>query len=248
VVNIRIIPVIDILNSKAVHAIKGERAKYRSLESNLINSSEPFEIIRSLNQKYNFKEFYIADLDAIIKKKPNLVLLSKILKIAGIDIILDPGVKDSKDLAIYSKFNLKKLILGMETINSFDIIDEALKIYGKNKIIVSIDMYKGRIISKIKDLENRTPIYLINKLKEYSVQELILLDLFRVGQKIGGIPELFLEIRKNFRGAVLVGGGIKNFEDLIFHYHHNFSGVLIATALYDGTLDVKKVMEFKLNQ
>ena len=247
-VNIRIIPVIDILNSKAVHAIKGERAKYKPLESNLLNSSDPIEIVRSLNQKYNFKEFYIADLDAIIKKKPNLVLLSKILKISGIDIILDPGVKDSKDLGIYSKYNLKKLILGMETINSFDIIDEALKIYRKNKIIVSIDMYKGRIISKIKDLKNRTPIYLINKLKEFSVQEIILLDLFRVGQKIGGIPELFLELRKNFRGAVLVGGGIKNFEDLIFYYHQNFSGVLIATALYDGTIDVKKVMEFKLNQ
>ena len=33
--NFKIIPVIDILNSKAVHAKKGERTKYKTLKSNL---------------------------------------------------------------------------------------------------------------------------------------------------------------------------------------------------------------------
>jgi len=78
--NFKIIPVIDILNSKAVHAIKGERAKYKPLESKLIKSSDPIEIIKVLKQEFNFREFYIADLDAIIKNRPNLEL-----KIANIE-------------------------------------------------------------------------------------------------------------------------------------------------------------------
>jgi phosphoribosylformimino-5-aminoimidazole carboxamide ribotide isomerase len=248
VFNFRIIPVIDILNSKAVHARKGERAKYKPLKSILIDSSEPIEIVKFLNQKFKFKEFYIADLDAIIKKKPNLVLLTKILKIPEIDIILDPGIRDSADLVRYSKFKLKKLILGIETINSFDVINEALKVFGKNRIIVSIDMFNRNLISKIEELESWTPIDLINRLKEFSVQEIILLDLFRVGQKIGGIPKFYLDIRSNFKGTVLVGGGIKNFEDLQLYYNHNFSGVLIATALYDGSINVKKLLDSKFNQ
>ena len=97
----RIIPVIDILDSKAVHAIKGERAKYKPLKSNLINSSDPIEIIKVLKQKFNFREFYIADLDAIIKYSPNLEILSTILKIPEIDVILDPGIKDKEDLLKY---------------------------------------------------------------------------------------------------------------------------------------------------
>lgn len=241
----RIIPVIDILDSKAVHAIKGERAKYKPLKSKLINSSDPIEIIKVLKQKFNFREFYIADLDAIIKYSPNLEILSTILKIPEIDVILDPGIKDKEDLLKYSKYKIKKLILGLETINGYNVINEGLRILGKYKLIVSLDMFKGKIISKIKDLRNQNPINVVNKLKRFGVKELILLDLFRVGQKIGGIPPVYLKILKNFKGAVLVGGGIKDLMDLTSYYNKKFSGVLIATALYDGSIKIDKLKVFK---
>lgn len=241
----RIIPVIDILDSKAVHAIKGERAKYKPLKSKLINSSDPIEIIKVLKQKFNFREFYIADLDAIIKYSPNLEILSTILKIPEIDVILDPGIKDKEDLLKYSKYKIKKLILGLETINGYNVINEGLRILGKYKLIVSLDMFKGKIISKIKDLRNQNPINVVNKLKRFGVKELILLDLFRVGQKIGGIPQVYLKILKNFKGAVLVGGGIKDLMDLTSYYNNKFSGVLIATALYDGSIKIDKLKVFK---
>ena len=241
----RIIPVIDILASKAVHAIKGERAKYKPLKSKLINSSDPIEIIKVLKQKFNFREFYIADLDAIIKYSPNLEILSTILKIPEIDVILDPGIKDKEDLLKYSKYKIKKLILGLETINGYNVINEGLRILGKYKLIVSLDMFKGKIISKIKDLRNQNPINVVNKLKRFGVKELILLDLFRVGQKIGGIPPVYLKILKNFKGAVLVGGGIKDLMDLTSYYNNKFSGVLIATALYDGSINIDKLKTFK---
>ena len=241
----RIVPVIDILDSKAVHAIKGERAKYKPLKSKLINSSDPIEIIKVLKQKFNFREFYIADLDAIIKYCPNLEILSKILKIPEIDVILDPGIKDKEDLLKYSKYKIKKLILGLETINGYNVINEGLRILGKYKLIVSLDMFKGKIISKIKDLRNQNPINVVNKLKRFGVKELILLDLFRVGQKIGGIPPVYLKILKNFKGAVLVGGGIKDLVDLTRYYNNKFSGVLIATALYDGSIKIDKLKVFE---
>ena len=241
----RIIPVIDILDSKAVHAIKGERAKYKPLESKLINSSDPIEIIKLLKQKFNFREFYIADLDAIIKYSPNLEILSKILKIPEIDVIIDPGIKDKEDLLKYSQYKIKKLILGLETINDYNIINEGLRILGKYKLIVSLDMFKGKVISKIKDLRNQNPLNVVNKLKRFGVKELILLDLFRVGQKIGGIPQVYLKILKNFKGAVLVGGGIKDLMDLTSYYNNKFSGVLIATSLYDGSIKINKLKVFK---
>ena len=241
----KIIPVIDILDSKAVHAIKGERAKYKPLKSKLINSSDPIEIIKVLKQKFNFREFYIADLDAIIKYSPNLEILSTILKIPEIDVIIDPGIKDKEDLLKYSKYKIKKLILGLETINGYNVINEGLRILGKYKLIVSLDMFKGKIISKIKDLRNQNPINVVNKLKRFGVKELILLDLFRVGQKIGGIPPVYLKILKNFKGAVLVGGGIKDLVDLTRYYNNKFSGVLIATALYDGSIKIDKLKVFE---
>ena len=241
----RIIPVIDILNSKAVHAIKGERTKYKPLISELFQSSDPIEIIKILNHKYNFKEIYLADLDAIIKRKPNYEIISKISKFKNLKIILDPGIVKSEDILKFSRFNIKKLILGLETINSFEVIRDSLKIFGIDKIIISVDMFKGKIITKIRDLMNESPLNTILKLNNLGVRELILLDLFRVGQKLGGIPPLYLKIRDAFDGDILVGGGIKNLNDLSNYNRENFSGVLIATALYDGSINIEKLKIIK---
>ena len=237
----RIIPVIDILNAKAVHAIKGERTKYKPLISKLFKSSDPIEIIKILIHKYNFKEIYLADLDAIIKKTPNYEIISKIAEFKNLKIILDPGIVKSEDLLKFSRFKIKKLILGLETINNFEVIRDSLKIFSIDEIVISVDMFKGRIITKIKELKNESLLSTILKLKNLGVRELILLDLFRVGQKLGGIPPIYLEIRRKFDGDILVGGGIKNIDDLLNYNRENFSGVLLATALYDGSINIEKL-------
>lgn len=237
----RIIPVLDILNSKAVHAKKGERAKYKPLNLKLIQSSTPIDILKVLVQEFRFEEFYLADLDAIIKKKPNFQLLLKILDIPHIKVMLDPGIGKKEDLLAYSKLKLNKLILGLETMENLDVITEGIEIFGQNKIIVSIDMYKEKIISGIKQIKSQNAKQIIKTVEKLGVREVILLDLFRVGQKMGGIPPLYLEIRKVFTGNLLIGGGIKNFNDLLMYKDNAFSGVLIATALYDGSIDIEKV-------
>ncbi len=241
----RIIPVIDILNFKTVHAIKGERTKYKPLKSKFIKSTNPLDIINILKKNFSFSEFYIADLDAIIKNRPNFEILSKILEISETKIILDPGITTKDDILTYSRFKLHKLILGLETINGYNVIKEGLKILEPDKLIVSIDMFKGEVISNVEELKDQNPLDIINKLEKYGIKEIILLDLFRVGQKIGGTPPLYIEIRERFKGDILVGGGIKSIKDLMKYNKNKFSGVLIATALYDGTIKAEEVKNFK---
>ena len=240
----KIIPVIDILNSKAVHAKKGERTKYKPLKSYLFHSSNPVEIISILNSKYNFDLFYIADLDSIMKKAPNFQILKKILKIPNINVMLDPGIIDAEDIFQFLKLKIKNLILGLETIKNFKILIESLPLLNQNNTIISIDMYNGQIISNAKDIKSQNPIKFTKKLESLCVKNIIILDLFRVGQKMGGIPELYLDILHDFNGNIFVGGGIKNYTDIINIKEQNFSGVLLATALYDGTIDIEKLRNF----
>ena len=240
----KIIPVIDILNSKAVHAKKGERNKYKPLKSYLFQSSNPVEIIRILRKKYNFELFYIADLDSIINKAPNFQILEEIQKISNIDFILDPGIVDLEDISNFLRFRIKNLILGLETIKNFKTISQSLQILNKNNIIISFDMYNGQILSNANDIKTQSPINLIKKFESLGIKKIILLDLFRVGQKIGGIPQLYLDILHNFNGDVYVGGGIKNYTDILNIKEQNFSGVLIATALYDGTIEIENLRYF----
>ena len=170
-------------------------------------------------------------------------ILKEILEITNVDVILDPGIVDLKDVFNFSSFRLKSLILGLETIRSFKVITQSLQILSQNNIIISIDMYKGKILSNIKDIKNQNPINIIRRIESLGIKNIILLDLFRVGQKVGGIPPTYLEILQNFSGNIYVGGGIKNTKDILDYREQNFSGVLIATALYDGTIEIEKLKE-----
>ncbi len=248
--NFRIIPVIDLLNSEVVHAIKGERNKYKPLRPIFIDSSNPLKIIECIEKIFNFKEIYVADLDSIINRKPNIELLLKILENSKLKMMLDPGIINTQDIFKFSKLKINKLILGIETLNNINVISDAISILDPNRIIVSIDMYQGRIISNNEKFSTQNPISLINQLINFGIKEFILLDLFRVGQKIGGIPPLYLEIQKNLSTSILIGGGIKEIEDIYELIRYEFDGVLIATALYDGTIKVDEMKNLikKLNR
>jgi len=243
----KIIPVIDILNSEAVHAIKGEREKYKPLKSVLIKSSDPIEIVKKIIHESLIREIYIADLDAIIRRKPNLTLLTKILKIPEIKVMIDPGIILARNIKEYSKYSLNSLILGLETLKNLDVISECIKILGAHKTIVSVDMYDEVIQTNVKEIQNQHPVEIIKMIEELGVKKIILLDLFKVGQKIGGIPPLYLKIRDIYNGKILVGGGIKDIRDIELYKQYGFSGVLIGTALHDGTIEIEKLRKINLN-
>jgi phosphoribosylformimino-5-aminoimidazole carboxamide ribotide isomerase len=242
----KVIPVLDILNSEAVHAVKGERARYNSLKSKLFKSSDPVEILKVLKHAYKFNEFYVADLDAITRKKPNFELLADLLKIPAIHLLVDPGIVDAKDIQQFSRYEIKKLIIGLETIQSLGVVEKALDLLGKKNLIISIDMYKGEILTKAEGLTNRSSLEIVKTIDSMGIEELILLDLFRVGQKIGGIPQHYLEIQDSFNGSIYVGGGIKDYKDILNYKKNNFAGILIATALYDGTINIEKVRKISV--
>ncbi len=242
--NFKIIPVIDILNSKAVHAVKGERNNYKPLKSYLFDSDDPIDIINILHQKYKFSYFYIADLDAIMKQDPNLDFLIKISKISSIKAMIDPGISLYNDILKYVNYNIEYIIVGLETISSIEILSNILNFSTQNKIILSIDMYKEKLLTNIDLFKNQNPLKIIKIIQDLGINQIILLDLYKVGQKLGGISPLYLDIREIFNGDIYVGGGIKDFEDIDNFYNNKFSGVLLGTALYDGSINIQKLVNF----
>ena len=241
----RIIPVLDLKNSIVVHAIRGKRTLYKPITSKIINTTDPLKISALFKNQYDLREQYIADLDSIQHRKPNLDIIQRLLKEEDLQLILDPGLRSEKDLELYASLNLKALILALESIKSIEVIDLALELLGSERIILSFDLFKNKILTKIEELKNKSHLRLIKMFEDMGIKELILLDLFRVGQKLGGIPQNYINIKNNFKGRVLVGGGIKNIRNLIEYYKEGFSGVLIATSLHDETIKREDLKEFR---
>ncbi len=241
--NFEIIPVLDILNSICVHAIKGKRSQYAPLKSYMFRTSDPNDIIETLHNKYTFNEFYIADLDAIMRNQLNSEIILMLLHKYDIKIMLDSGISTEEDTNAILKLGIEDIIIGLETLENLDVIESTLRVIGKEKIIVSIDMYLEKVITQINELKFNSIPDIVKKIGDLGVYKIILLDLFRVGQKLGGISPLYLDIRNQFNGEIYVGGGIKNLSDIQAYYDNQFSGVLIGTALYDGTINIQKLRD-----
>ncbi|MCW4025193.1 MAG: HisA/HisF-related TIM barrel protein [Candidatus Bathyarchaeota archaeon] len=230
----KIIPVIDILNGVAVHAVRGNRKEYQPLKSVLCKTADPLEVacvFRSLG----FRELYVADLDAILHQTANYPLFSEIVQKTGLKLMVDAGVTTLDAAQKLLNCGVSKIIVGTETLTHKDFVSEIIWEVGRNNVVVSLDMKNGAILGLN---EKQDPQALLSDFEGMGISEFIVLDLTRVGSN-EGVDTVFLKkIIEQTRSSVYVGGGIRTIEDLVELENLGASGVLLATALHEGKISV----------
>jgi phosphoribosylformimino-5-aminoimidazole carboxamide ribotide isomerase len=234
----KIVPVIDILDGRVVHAIKGERHTYKPLKSFLCKRSEPLELAKNFREEFGFKEIYIADLNSIMNRDSNFEKVKKIAA-SGFSIMLDAGV-DCLDKARRAlELGISKVVIGSETLSSKDELKKIVNKLGLDKVIVSIDYKDDKVLSKGSLSQNLFDV--IKELNNIGIKEAILLYLSRVGTGLGVNLD---EVRKAVKLSefdLLIGGGIKGYDDLINLKEIGIKGVLIATALHNKKITKEHV-------
>lgn len=225
----RIIFVIDLLNGSVVHAVKGERSKYKPIQGSMIcDSSDPFEMTSGVKPR----ELYIADLDHIQGIGDNFGIIKKMS--GKTKTMVDIGVKNIDDVQKCAEI-ADTVIIGTETA-SFKVIEYAALQF-PCRINVSIDMKNGYVLTKDKTME-MLPEDLIRKMNEIKFKDIIMLDLGKVGTS-AGIDEVFLKkIAEISSHNIIVGGGVKDVNDLKVLERSGIGGALAATALHNGNIPV----------
>jgi phosphoribosylformimino-5-aminoimidazole carboxamide ribotide isomerase len=240
---LKIIPVIDVLNGIAIHAIRGERKKYQPLRSMLCKSSDPLDIAVTF-KALGFKSLYLADLDAIGGKSPNLYLYKQIVAKTSLKLIVDAGIADVAKAKKVLETGVAKIIIGTETLGDLDFLNQAVEAFGKNKIIVSMDLKEGKISSLSDAIKSMDVSSFAQKLVDIGISQIILLDLSRVGTEHGTNSVALEKILKKTGPDLFIGGGVKGIIELEELRQLGVSGALIATVLHNRKL---KVDELKAN-
>jgi len=237
---LKIIPVVDVLNGVAVHAIRGERGRYLPLRSVLCDSVDPVEVASTF-ESLGFNSLYLADLDAISGNSANFTLYQQIHRKTGLNFMVDAGVTSLAKAEKLLKAGVSKVVIGTETLRSLDFVNQAVKVFGEHRVVVSIDMKRGAVMSVSEKVESMSVVLLAQTLEEIGVRQVILLDLDRVGTELGVNVEVLRAVLEKTKVRVLVGGGIRDFEDLENLRNLGVFGALIATALHNGKLKVDKL-------
>ncbi len=233
----KVIPVVDVLNGIAVHAVKGRRQAYQPLKSILCNSAKPLEV-SSTFETLGFKELYIADLDAIMRNGTNAFLLKEIAQQTGLKLMVDAGVKDLQGVTGVLENEASMAIIGTETLSDINVVKEAVKRFGSEKIVVSLDLINGEVLSASDQAKSLTATELARLIQDLGAGQLIVLDLARVGSGDGVNVSLVQEMRKGLGIKICVGGGVRGIEDLKMLNAIGVEGVLVASSLHSGRVSI----------
>ncbi|HDS46005.1 MAG TPA: hypothetical protein ENN68_07975 [Methanomicrobia archaeon] len=233
----RLVFVLDLLDGQVVHALRGQRDRYRPINcfSSLVPSSDPFQILQALKPR----ELYIADLNRLTGRGNNRTVV-KALRTSAPHLMLDYGLHALTELQELSVAALADtFVLGTETA-SLDFIAAAAS--SEIPVTVSVDISNNTVLTRDKQLQ-AAPLDVIKMLNDHALEELIVLNLDRVGAR-SGIDRAFLEaVVAVSDHAVLCGGGVRRSEDLEALREIGIEGALVATAVHDGSLPVAALQE-----
>jgi phosphoribosylformimino-5-aminoimidazole carboxamide ribotide isomerase len=239
---LKIIPVIDILSGITVHAVRGRRSEYQPLKSMLCTSTDPLDVASAF-KALGFSELYIADLDAIMGGHPNFSILKQIADTTGLSLMVDAGIADLERAEKLLRSHVSKVIIGTETLPSFSFVREAVKSLGNEQVVVSLDLKGEKVLSGFELGKLGNPLDVLREIQEIGVEQIIMLDLARVGSGEGVNMPLLTEILKNRKVTVLVGGGVRDIADLVELRTVGVFGVLVATALHSGKITLEELKQ-----
>ena len=233
----RLIPVMDLRDGLAVHAVKGDREQYRPVTSVLADTAEPLEVARAFREKLGLSELYIADLNAIQGRGHHRALISRLAQQSGMRLIVDAGAANVASALQVLEAGASQVIIGAETLTTWDMALAIGTAIDPRHRIFSLDMRSGQVLSRCSQLAASKPAEVLGRLYRANWREVILLDLSRVGTGIGVDQALIAEARQMFPQLMLVaGGGVRDANELANLATAGVAGVLVATALHQGLI------------
>ena len=241
---LKVIPVIDVLNGIVVHAVRGNRSEYKPLQSVLSPSVDAIEVATAF-KLHGFSTLYLADIDAIQGKTPAFDFYSCIVQM-GFDLMVDVGVTDVWVAKNLINCGVSKVIVGTETLQSKVSLQKIVAQVGTDKIIVSFDVKNDKVLTHPVFDGSTDLLELFETFQSIGVSEFMLLDLTRVGSNEGVNAELLKKCSDVLDCGIYVGGGIRSVDDLLKLKELNVLGVLFATALHLGNINIKDLTRLGL--
>ena len=85
------------------------------------------------------------------------------------------------------------------------------------------------------------PEELIRKLNEFDLKDIIILDLGKVGTSAGINKDLLKKMAGISAHKIIVGGGIKDLDDIVVLKDLGIDGALVATAVHNGKIPIELI-------
>ncbi len=229
----RVIPVLDVRQGRAVRALAGDRAHYGPLASVLHPSADPIALARAAVAVLGASELYVADLGALADGSPPAVGLFRAIAGLGLAAWVDAGARDARDVAPLLGAGVAVVVAGLETLRGPDSLAAIVAEAGADRVAFSLDLRDGRpMVATRPAWGTDDPEALARLAIDAGARRLIRLDLARVGTGRGVAPPVGAALDPGVEW--IIGGGIAGPGDLPPLERLGYSATLVGSAIHDG--------------
>lgn len=232
----RIIPVIDLRAGEAVHGRGGDRARYEPVASAITpTQGDALALAEAYAAVLRTSEMYVADLDAIGGGGVQYVMHRRLSRVS--QCWIDAGVRREGDACSLIDAGADRVVVGLETLPSFEILQAIVRRLGADRVVFSLDLRSGTPLAHALALRAMAPRELARRAVDAGAETVIVLDLARVGNSGGADDVMMREMRAALPGVDLIaGGGVRHRADLDRLAAAGANGALVATAVHRGTI------------
>lgn len=230
-------PAIDIRNGKCVRLIQGD------YQQETIYSDFPAETAQQWEEK-QAAFIHIVDLDgAKTGESSNKNTVHSITEATKIPVQVGGGIRSLDIIETYIAAGVDRVIIGTAAIQDKTFLRAAVAKYG-DKIAVSIDARGGFVAT---DGWTKTStvkaIDLVKELESIGVKTIVYTDILKDGMLQGPNFTELQAVNEATTMDVIASGGVSSAADISQLRSLDLYGAIIGKALYDGTLNLEKLLE-----
>ncbi len=208
------------------------------MQSCLAPSADPLVLLERLHAALPCDEVYVADLDALEQTGDNVALLKALTGcVSGVQLLVDAGVRSVADALRLLEIGVGRVVVASETSAGPHHVAEIGREVGFDNVLCSLDLRARSVVWGDPASPMSTSDDALASLDAAGIRSAIILEMDRIGAETG-VDSHFLAplIRRHQRMEILIGGGVRDIQDLRILRDIGAAGALVATAIHRGTI------------
>ncbi len=188
---------------------------------------------------------HIIDLDgAILGKRINAPILSRIVKKLDLFIQVGGGIRSEEDVSHILDMGVDRAILGTAALKEPDMISRLADSHGSERIMVALDVKKGDVTTEGWQRQmGRKAVELGRLFEEKGAGSILFTNIDVEGQQKGIDLGPTHDLVSAVGIPVIAAGGVTEIEDVLALREAGAAGAVAGTAIYTGKLSVRETLE-----
>ena len=237
-----IYPAIDLRSGKVVRLKEGDPARMTSYSDDPARTAQRW---LSLGATW----LHIVNLDGAFGESDdtNRAALDSILKL-GAQVQFGGGMRSLDAIDAALSLGVSRVVLGTIAVEQPNVVVDALKRFGAERIAVGIDARDGLVCTRgWKDNSGVSALDLALQMRTVGLATVIFTDVSRDGLGSGLNIAATRELSERSGLDIVASGGVHTLDDVMAAKDAGLAGCIIGRALYDGTIDLKSALESNIS-